>query len=242
VLNSPNNPTGWCADHEQLGAILAMCRRRGVWIISDEVYSRLVYDGSEAAPSMIDVASPDDRLIVCNSFSKAWAMTGYRAGWLVVPEGQRDKIGEVIELTHSGVAPFTQMGALAALQDRDFIARFRAYCAAGREIVTNALAGMPGVEYHSPPGAFYAFVRIAGLEDSLGFAMRLVRQYRVAIAPGRAFGAAGEGFIRICFAQAPERLTRAMARLQASLAAEALSPANAADLPQHHARSQTCPM
>jgi aspartate/methionine/tyrosine aminotransferase len=220
VLNSPNNPTGWYANHAQLAAILAMCRHHGVWIIADDVYSRLIYDGSRAAPSLLDLAEPDDRLIVCNSFSKAWAMTGFRVGWLVLPQGARDHVGELIELTHSGVAPFIQYGALAALQDQAFVERFRAYCMSGREIVGAALGALPGIEYHVPEAAFYAFVKIAGLTDSLELALRLTRKHGVAIAPGSAFGQAGEGFIRLCFAQAPPRLERAMQRLQHSLASE----------------------
>jgi aspartate/methionine/tyrosine aminotransferase len=104
ILNSPNNPTGWTATEDELADILALCRRHGVWLVSDEVYSRLVYDGALAAPSLLDIAEPDDRVIVCNSFSKTWVMTGWRLGWMVVPEGARDRISELVEVTHSGVA------------------------------------------------------------------------------------------------------------------------------------------
>ena len=97
--------------------ILDIARRRRVWLIADEVYSRLVYDGTAAAPSLLDVAAPDDRVIVCNSFSKAWVMTGWRLGWLVVPQGARDAVTELVEVTHSGVAPFIQHAGLAALGD-----------------------------------------------------------------------------------------------------------------------------
>ncbi|MBI0326446.1 pyridoxal phosphate-dependent aminotransferase [Burkholderia plantarii] len=217
-LNSPNNPTGWCASDAELAAILAMCRRHGVWIVSDDVYSRLVFDGREAAPSILDHAEPEDRVIVCNSFSKAWAMTGFRVGWLVVPEGLRDEIGELIEITHSGVAPFTQRAAIAALADEAFVRQFRDYCARGRAVVDAAFAGLAGVRYRPPVAAFYAFAQIEGLADSGEFAMRLVREQRIAVAPGGAFGPAGEGFIRICFAQDSARLAPAMARFTQSLA------------------------
>lgn len=216
-LNSPNNPTGWCAGEAELAAILALCRKHGAWIIADDVYSRLVYDGREAAPSMLDHAQAGDRLIVCNSFSKAWAMTGFRVGWLVVPEGLRDEIGELVELTHSAVAPFSQRAAIAALADREFISRFRAYCATGRGIVEDALSGIRGLRYRSPDASFYAFAHLDGVDDSEALAMRLVRHHQVAIAPGSAFGAGGEGFIRLCFAQSPTRLRRAMSRLRQSL-------------------------
>ncbi|RDV00640.1 pyridoxal phosphate-dependent aminotransferase [Trinickia dinghuensis] len=216
-LNSPNNPTGWCARDAELTAILELCRKHGAWIVADDVYSRLVYDGREAAPSMLDHAQSGDKLIVCNSFSKAWAMTGFRVGWLVMPDGLRDEIGEHVELTHSAVAPFSQRAALAALADCEFIPKFRAYCAAGRSIVEDALSGIRGLRYRSPDASFYAFAHLDGIEDSEALAMRLVRDHQVAIAPGSAFGAGGEGFIRLCFAQSPTRLHRAMARLQQSL-------------------------
>lgn len=217
-LNSPNNPTGWCASDADLAAILALCRKHGVWLISDDVYSRLVFDGREAAPSILDHAESGDRVIVCNSFSKAWAMTGFRVGWLVVPDGVRDEIGELIEITHSGVAPFTQRAACAALSDEAFVRTFRAYCARGREIVDAAFADAPPwLRYRSPAATFYAFLRIEGLADSGALAMRLVQQHRIAVAPGGAFGAGGEGYIRLCFAQDARRLEQAVARLKQSL-------------------------
>jgi aspartate/methionine/tyrosine aminotransferase len=138
VLNSPNNPTGWTATTTEIEAILRLCRRHGVWLIADEVYSRLIYDQRAAAPSVLDIADPTDRVIVCNSFSKTYAMTGWRLGWLVVPEGTRETIAEIVEVTHSGVAPFAQTGALAALADEDFVGAFRAHCATGRRLAVEA--------------------------------------------------------------------------------------------------------
>ena len=219
VLNSPNNPTGWTATTAELQSILDICRRHRVWLLSDEVYSRLIYDGAPAAPSLLDVATPEDRVIVVNSFSKTWAMTGWRLGWMVVPEGLRDAIGEVAEVTHSGSPPFAQAGALAAVAEEAFVARFRDHCAQGRTLVTEALAGLNGVRFVQPDGAFYAFLGVDGLSDSLDFALRLVHEHGVAVAPGSAFGASGEGHLRLCFAQSPDRLARAMERLQAGLRA-----------------------
>ena len=220
VLNSPNNPTGWTATTEELAAILAIARRRGVWLISDEVYSRLVYDGSLAAPSLLDVAEPDDRVMVCNSFSKAWVMTGWRLGWLVVPEGVRDPLADVVEAIHSGVAPFVQRAGIAAMDDAATVSGILAHCAAGRALVGEALSGLNGVRYTAPPGAFYAFIGVDGLTDSLALSLDLVRRHGVAVAPGVAFGPAGEGSLRLCFAQSPERLARAMTRLRDGLRAE----------------------
>jgi aspartate/methionine/tyrosine aminotransferase len=218
ILNSPNNPTGWTASRDELTQILAMCRRHGVWLISDEVYSRLVYDGTAAAPSLLDIAEPHDRVIVCNSFSKTWVMTGWRLGWMVVPAGTREGISDIVEVTHSTVAPFVQRAGIAAIADTGCVAAFHAHCARGRAVVGAALAGLNGVRYAPPPGAFYAFIGIEGLTDSFAFAKRLVTEHKVAVAPGAAFGAAGEGHLRICFAQSEQRLARAVQRLRAGLA------------------------
>ncbi|HEY2617173.1 MAG TPA: pyridoxal phosphate-dependent aminotransferase [Acetobacteraceae bacterium] len=223
ILNSPNNPTGWTATRDELAIILDIARRRGVWLIADEVYSRLVYDGAPAAPSLLDVADPDDRVIVCNSFSKTWVMTGWRLGWLVVPEGTRDAVTELVEVTHSGVAPFIQHAGLAAVHDTDTVERFRTHCATGRALTGDALSGLNGVRHAPPDGAFYAFIGVEGLTDSLALAKRLVNEHRVAVAPGVAFGEAGEGYLRICFAQSAERIERAMGRLRDGLLASAPS-------------------
>jgi len=215
-MNSPSNPTGWMASADEMRAILELCRAAGVWLISDEVYNRLVYEGEQAA-SVLDVAAPGDRVLMVGSFSKAWAMTGFRVGWLVVPEGTRDSFTELVEVTHSGVAAFVQAAALAALADEPFVASFRAYCTAGRALATQALAGLNRVRFTAPPGAFYAFLGVDGLADSLDFAMRLVQDFGVAVAPGVAFGSGGEGHLRLCFAQSPARLTRALSRLHNAL-------------------------
>jgi aspartate aminotransferase len=220
VLNSPNNPTGWTATTDELRAILDVARKRNVWLISDEVYSRLIYDDRPAAPSLLDVAEPDDQVMVCNSFSKAWIMTGWRLGWLVVPEGLRDRISDIVEAIHSGVAPFVQRAGLAAIKDTATVETIRTHCAAGRQLASEALSGLNGVRYTPPPGAFYAFIGIDGLTDSLALALNLVRRHGVALAPGVAFGAAGEGSLRLCFAQSPDSMARAMTRLRDGLRAE----------------------
>ncbi len=220
ILNSPNNPTGWTATRAELEAILAIARRRDVWLISDEVYSRLVYDGRAAAPSLLDIAEPNDKVIVCNSFSKTWVMTGWRLGWMVVPDGTRDAFSELVEVAHSGVAPFTQRAGIAAIADSAVVDDFRAHCAQGRMLAEQALSGLNGVRYKAPVGAFYAFVGIDGLSDSLELAKALVVRHGVAVAPGIAFGSAGEGSLRICTAQSAPLMDRAMQRLIKGLRAE----------------------
>jgi aspartate aminotransferase len=220
VLNSPGNPTGWTATEPELRQILAITQRHNAWLIADEVYSRLVYDGSAAAPSLLDIADPADRVIVCNSFSKAWMMTGWRLGWLVVPEGTGETIVDLVEVSHSGVAPFIQRAGIAAIADTGAAASFRDHCATGRTLASEALAGLNGIRYRPPDGAFYAFFSVDGLRDSLDLAKKLVTRHGVAVAPGVAFGSAGEGWLRVCFAQAAPLLERAMQRLRDGLRAE----------------------
>ncbi|MDR3529712.1 MAG: pyridoxal phosphate-dependent aminotransferase [Rhodopila sp.] len=220
ILNSPGNPTGWTATEAELRAIRDIARRHGAWLIADEVYSRLVYDGRTAAPSMLDIAEPHDRIIVCNSFSKTWVMTGWRLGWLVVPEGTSEQFVDIVEVTHSGVAPFIQRAGVAAVGDTGTMERFRAHCATGRALATEALVGLNGVRYRPPVGAFYAFLAVDGLRDSLDLAKKLVTRHGVAVAPGVAFGSAGEGWLRVCFAQSAPLMERAMQRLRDGLRAE----------------------
>jgi len=219
VLNSPNNPTGWTATQAELETILALCRQHGVWLISDEVYSRLIYTEGDAAPSLLDIAEPSDRVMVCNSFSKAWAMTGWRLGWMVLPEGTRDAIAEVVEVTHSGSPAFSQAGAMVALRDEAFVRSFREHCREGRALAVEGLSELNGVSLAPPDGAFYAFIGVDGLTDSLGFALHLVQEHGVALAPGSAFGEGGEGYLRLCFAQSRPRMERAVERLRAGLQA-----------------------
>ncbi len=217
LLNSPNNPTGWTATADELRQILELCRRHNVWLISDEVYSRLIYGPEEAAPSILDVASPGDRVIVCNSFSKTWIMTGWRLGWLVIPAGTRDAFAELVEVTHSGVAPFIQHAGVAAVHDTETVGKFRAFCTRGRELLGEALAGLNGIRYAPPKGAFYGFVAIEGLKDSAALAKQLVLEHKVAVAPGVAFGEGGEGHLRVCFAQSEATMQRALERLRSGL-------------------------
>lgn len=212
-LNSPNNPSGWVASEIELKKILAICRETNTWIVTDEVYSRLIYNGSSCAPSMLSIVHPNDRVISCNSFSKTWAMTGWRIGWLVVPKGLRDTFCDVTEITHSAVSQFIQYGALAALSDSDFIEEFRSFCDQGRQIAVESLNAIKGIEYIAPPGTFYAFFKIPSVKDSLQFSFDLLKTQRVAVAPGIGFGQSGEGFIRICFAKQTDELREAMDRL-----------------------------
>lgn len=218
-LNSPGNPTGWMIERDQQQQILDFARERGIWIVADEVYTRLVYD-RPVSPSFIDIAEPEDPLIVINSFSKSWAMTGWRVGWMVTPEWVTDALFSMIEYNTSCVPPFLQKGALAAVtQGEPFVAEMVARCRAGREAIVPALQALPQVKIDPPRAAFYAFFQVEGVQDSLAFAQELFRQTKVGIAPGRAFGDGGEGWLRLCFAKDPATLAIAAERLGNFIAA-----------------------
>jgi len=216
-VNSPSNPTGWMMGSEQQAALLDFCRKRRIWLMADEVYARLVYDG-EVAPSFLQHARPDDPLLVMQSFSKPWAMTGWRLGWLTSPNEFGEMLAKVIQFNISGSPTFLQYGALAAIKEGEpFIKHMVDRCRAGREQVIQRLAAHPKVKVARPEAAFYAFFSVEGMTDSLAFASKLVLDGKVGLAPGVAFGEGGEGYLRLCFASAPERLSRAMDRIEGQL-------------------------
>ena len=221
---SPGNPTGWTATRAEQLAILDFARKHGIAIISDEVYGTLTYDGSRHAPSFLQIAEPDDDLFVINSFSKPWAMTGWRVGWLVHPPSLSEPMDVITIANNTGPATFAQFGALAALSPEgdEFRATMLERCRAGRDIVQEFLDGQNRIRWIRPDGAFYGFLHVDGLTNSLGFAEDLVRRARLGVAPGSAFGPpndlASDRFVRICFAQDPERLRAGLDRLGKAVA------------------------
>ncbi|CAG9233698.1 Aminotransferase [Burkholderia gladioli] len=216
-VNSPNNPTGWTLSTAEQAVILAHCRRHGIWIVADEVYERLGF-GEGGAPSFLDLASRDERVIVVNSFSKAWAMTGWRLGWLVAPERTMDALSKLVEYNTSCAPGFVQAAGVAAVRKGEpFVAEFVASLRAARDHLVAALNGLPGVHVEAPDGAMYLFLRLPGAADSLAFCKRLVREAGLGLAPGRAFGDEGEGFVRWCYACDVARLDAGVERLKAFL-------------------------
>lgn len=212
-VNAPGNPTGWTMPREDMRRILDFARDRGLWIVSDEVYVRLVYD-VPVAPSFLEFADPDDRLIVVNSFSKNWAMTGWRLGWVVAPPAFGATWEKMVQFNTSGTPGFIQMAGLAALeQGEPFVRRIVEMCRRGRDIVCDALEDLPRVRLYRPRAAFYAFFAVEGCDDSVALAKRIVDEAAIGLAPGSAFGAGGEGCLRLCFASSEKRLERAMERL-----------------------------
>ena len=213
LLNSPNNPTGWTIGRDAQAAILAHCRRQGTWIVADDVYERLVFDGSGCAPSFLALADADDRVVGTNSFSKSWCMTGFRLGWIVAPPSLMPDLGKLIEYNTSCSPVFVQRAGVAAVTDGEaWVARTRARLEAARDLLVTELARLPGIEVAPPPGAMYVFFRVAGLTDSLAYCKALVRDARLGLAPGSAFGPEGEGFIRWCFAADTARIADGVAR------------------------------
>ncbi len=219
-INSPNNPTGWVMSRDEMIAIRDFARARGLWIVSDEVYARFYYGGGDraVAPSFLEVMEPDERLIVINTFSKNWAMSGWRLGWAVLPPELVRVFENLIHYSTSGAAEFLQHGALAAIRDGEpFVEQILARSRAGRDIVIRRLAEFPRVRFSPPAGAFYGFFAVDGEPDSLAFAKRLVDQAGVGMAPGTAFGPDGAGYVRLCYATSADLLDRAFDKMAPSL-------------------------
>ena len=221
LVNSPNNPTGWTLTRDEQRAILERCRRYGIWLVADDVYERLYYrEEAAAAPSFLDLADPDERVVSTNSFSKSWLMTGWRLGWIVAPRALMPDLGKLIEYNTSCSPAFVQHAGVAAItQGESTVARTRERVRRARDFLGTELARLPGVQVAPPAGAMYAFFRVEGLRDSFGFCKRLVHEARLGLAPGRAFGPEGEGCVRGCFASDEARLAEGVARLARALRA-----------------------
>jgi aspartate/methionine/tyrosine aminotransferase len=218
-LNSPNNPTGWTITREQQKAILEHCRRHGIWIFADDAYERLYFGQGGIAPSFLDVMEEEDRVISTNTFSKSWLMTGWRLGWLVVPPALEADLGKLIEYNTSCTPVFIQRaGVVAVTQGEPVIEKNLERFRRARDFLVGELRGVPRVEVAVPDGTMYLFLRIAGVDDSLAFCKKLLREQRLGLAPGSAFGAQGEGFVRWCFAAEQDRLAEGVRRLRAQLA------------------------
>ncbi|MET0543990.1 MAG: pyridoxal phosphate-dependent aminotransferase [Variovorax sp.] len=222
IVNAPNNPTGWTMTRAEQQAVLDHCRSTGTWILADEVYERLYYEPTPngCAPSFLDIAAPDDRLVVVHSFSKSFLMTGWRLGWLVLPPRHVDAMGKLIEFNTSCASVFTQRAGIEALHRTDEVTpRVVAHLKQCRDTLVPLLASVPGVAVAPARGGMYAFFQLAGFDDSLGLAKRLVAEAGIGLAPGNAFGPEAQGWLRWCFASRdPQRLARGVDRLRTWLA------------------------
>jgi aspartate/methionine/tyrosine aminotransferase len=215
LFNSPANPTGYIASREEIAAVLDIARGHGLWIIADEIYGRLVY-GPERAPSFHDVMERDDKILFVQTFSKNWAMTGWRIGWLEAPPALAGVIENLVQYSTSGVPVPVQRAATAAvLEGEPFIAESVARFRRCRDIMVSGLAATGRLEIASPKGAFYLFPKFPGHDERVAF--RLIDEAGVGAAPGRAFGPGGEGRLRLCFARAPGQVEEATRRIAAWL-------------------------
>lgn len=218
-LNSPNNPTGWTISREAQQAILDHCRRHGIWIFADDAYERLYYEGNNIAPSFLDLAEPGERVISTNTFSKSWLMTGWRLGWAVVPAALEADLGKLVEYNTSCAPVFVQRAGVAAVtRGEPVIAHTLQRFRKARDYLIGELNDIARVEVAPPTGTMYAFLRIAGVTDSLAFCKKLVAEQGLGLAPGAAFGPEGEGFVRWCFAAGEDKLADGVARLRRALA------------------------
>ncbi len=214
ILSSPSNPLGWVASVEEQRALAELAYKRGITILSDEVYERITYNGP-AAPSIAKVVPSREGVIVAHSFSKSYCMTGWRVGYCY---GAKEAISEMIKLQEfvvSHPSSISQRAAITALREgeefvKEMVARYRRQ----RDFIYSRLIQMKGLKVKKPEGAFYVFPRIAGLKDSFAFAKDLLLKKAVGVAPGSAFGLGGEGCIRICFAAEEEVMGPALDRLE----------------------------
>ncbi|MGH9721745.1 MAG: pyridoxal phosphate-dependent aminotransferase [Bryobacteraceae bacterium] len=223
LYTSPSNPLGWVATLDDQRRLLDFARGHGLWLIADEVYDRLYYSGpalGEPVPSILRLATRDDPVAVVHSFSKSYCMTGWRVGWLVARRDLAAKATQLNEFITSHAPSFAQKAAEIALAEgEEELGRMVRQLKSNRDFCLAALRAMPGVTTPEPDGAFYLFPKITGLDDSFDFCRRLLLEKRVGLAPGVAFGAGGEGSVRICYAAGGEVLEPAMERLAEFLSA-----------------------
>jgi aspartate/methionine/tyrosine aminotransferase len=217
IYTSPSNPLGWVATLEQQQKLLEFARRHKLWLMADEVYERLNFTGAKPttpAPSILKLATRDDAVIVVQSFSKTYCMTGWRLGWIVARKDLVARATQLNEFVVSHAPSFTQKAAeTALLWGEDTLCQMLVKLKENRDFCMAALQKMPGVTVPEPEGAFYLFPKVKGAEDSFAFCKRVLMETQVGLAPGVAFGAGGEGSIRICYAAERPILQEAMARL-----------------------------
>jgi aspartate/methionine/tyrosine aminotransferase len=220
VLVSPSNPTGWGATTGELTDILSLARRHDLWIVADETYSRFWYAAGPRAPSFHDVMAPDDRIVFVNTFSKNWAMTGWRMGWIAAHPSLGQVVENLIQYSTSGVPQFAQRAGIVALEHgEEFVSQQVARARKSRDIACDILGRTGRCRFAVPQGAFYLFFSVDGENDTFALARRLVDEAQAGLAPGTAFGAGGENFLRLCFARDPNQIEEVCGRIARVLAA-----------------------
>jgi aspartate/methionine/tyrosine aminotransferase len=224
VLNSPNNPTGGALDAAASARLAALAAAHGLAVVTDDIYSRLVYEGGRA-PTVAAFDEARDRTLLIDGFSKTYAMTGYRLGYLVAPRAWMERLTTLAINGHTCVPPFVQRAGLAALTGpQDIVQQQLAAYRARRDLLVAGLNALPGVRCPTPAGAFYVFPDFSELLARHGmtsreFARRLLEDHGVAAIDGRAFGSRGEGCLRFSFASAQADLDSAIARVREAVGA-----------------------
>ncbi len=214
LIVTPSNPTGWTMTGPEIKKVLEFARSRGIWIIADEVYSRIVFEGTRS-PSFLDYSEPDDKLFIVNSFSKSYAMTGWRLGWLVGPANSDEPVRDLALYDNMGPPTYAQYGAVAALRHGEpFIAEQVALWKSNLDLVMDRFNTNGRIHMHRPPATFYAFFRVDGEPDCMSLSRRLIDEGLLSLAPGCAFGKCCAGWLRMCFAVSEQRIIEALDRLE----------------------------
>ena len=217
ILNSPSNPTGGVMPRAALEVIAEVARRRNIWVLSDEIYSRLIYE--TPAPSIASLPGMAERTIICDGFSKTYAMTGWRLGFGIMPEALAERVD--LLLTHSVgcTASFTQLAGLEAIQGpQEQVEAVVAEYRRRRDALVAGLNAIPGVRCRAPQGAFYVFPNVSSFNKTSNWlAEYLLEEAGVALLPGTAFGHYGEGYLRLCFANSLENIQAALKKVAEAL-------------------------
>lgn len=215
ILNSPSNPTGGVIPLEDLKHIAEKAREYDCWVLSDEIYTRMVYDGL-TAPSIAALDDMMKRTVIVDGFSKTYAMTGWRLGYTIMPEELADRIGLLLTHAVGCTATFTQYAGIIALEaDQHDVDRVVSEYQKRRDIMVDGLNSLPGVSCRKPQGAFYVFPNIASIGlSSQELASRLLDKAGVAVLPGTDFGPCGEGYLRLCYAATVEKIECAVERMR----------------------------
>ena len=216
IINTPTNPVGAVMERAELEEIAKVVKKHDIFVISDEVYEKIIYDEKKHL-SMAQIEEVKDNVIITNSFSKTYAMTGWRIGYLVGHESLVKNMPQIQEGVASCVSTFIQMAAIDAIKGpQDAVAQMVKDYARRRDILIDGINAIPGIKCVKSPGSFYAFPNIKAFgKSSEDFSMELLEKARVVVTPGSAFGKNGEGYIRISFANSDENLKEAVKRIKA---------------------------
>ncbi len=220
ILNSPSNPTGAVLRKEDLEALAELAKKNDLWVLSDEIYESLIYDGLRHC-SIASLPDMEERTITVNGFSKAYSMTGWRLGYLAGPRQLVEHILAIHEHSVTGPASFIQKAMADAMKDPRSDEAMRKMCVEfekRRDLIVGELNMIPGISCMKPGGAFYAFPNVSSFKrNSLEITQYLLEKAHVAVIPGSAFGKCGEGFLRLSFAASTDDIKEALVRIRSAL-------------------------